>query len=62
MSPAIAETARACMASMAFLAGVCISLIALLPSAASASGLPVYDGSMDFGTIHGPSDPERFFW
>ncbi|HSR94196.1 MAG TPA: PASTA domain-containing protein [Solirubrobacterales bacterium] len=32
------------------------------PASADPPTLPTYDGSMDFGLIDGPSDPEEFSW
>lgn len=43
---------------------VLVGAFALGPAAASADPptLPPYEGLMNFGPIHGPSDPEEFSW
>src|SRR3954454_16384526 len=32
------------------------------PAGACAEPLPVFTGSMDFGSLNGPEDPEEFSW
>lgn len=44
------------------LAVIYVVSAAVLPAAALAQPLPVYDGAMTFQSIQGPEDPEEFSW
>lgn len=45
-----------------FLSALGLCAFVGLVSASASAALPVYEGSMSFGAISGPSDPEEFSW
>ena len=50
------------MSGRALIGLATLLLLGVAPATAAVSEPPVYDGTMGFGTIDGPSDPEEFTW